>query len=290
MTNRCGKTEIWARTFCGLPCTNNTQCTGPDETCLKVFDNYCGSTYIQVDENYIRPTGKPTSRPTRKPTFKPTAEPTRTPTNTPTKKAPKTKPPTNAPTTRPSLSPTGAPTTLSPTNAPTTLAPTTLRPTIGCQSRTFTSGPINLLVPDASAAGITHSINVNLPPASTISNMRVTINLSHTYMADLDINLKAPNGNVLNLFNLHGGSGDNMVNTVISSQGTNALSTGAAPFTGTFRATGSLNRGPTPYLSNVATFAGLYSVPSGTWILALRDTANGDTGPLTGWGITFDVC
>jgi subtilisin-like proprotein convertase family protein len=118
--------------------------------------------------------------------------------------------------------------------------------------------------------------------------MRVTINLSHTYMGDIDINLKAPNDKVLNLFNLHGGSGDNMVNTVISSQGTNALSN--APFTGTFRATGSLNVGPTGYKSNAATFAGLYSVPSGTWILFLRDTVSADVGRLTRWDITFDSC
>ena len=118
--------------------------------------------------------------------------------------------------------------------------------------------------------------------------MRVTINLSHTWMGDIDINLKAPNDKVLNLFNLHGGSGDNMVNTVISSQGTNALSN--APFTGTFRATGSLNVGPTGYKSNAATFADLYSVPSGTWILFLRDTVSADVGRLTRWDITFDSC
>jgi subtilisin-like proprotein convertase family protein len=109
-------------------------------------------------------------------------------------------------------------------------------------------------------------------------------------MADIDVNLKAPNGKALNLFYLHGSSGDNMVNTVISSQGTTALSDSVAPFTGTFRATGSLNSGPTAYLSNVATFDGLYSVPSGTWILALRDSVNSDTGILTGWDISFDIC
>jgi subtilisin-like proprotein convertase family protein len=109
-------------------------------------------------------------------------------------------------------------------------------------------------------------------------------------MGDIDINLKAPNGYVLNLFNVHGGSGDNLVNTVISSQGTKAFSTGVAPFTDTFRATGSLNRGPTGYLSNVQSFAQLYSVPSGTWTLALVDSVPVDVGPLTRWDITFDIC
>ena len=158
------------------------------------------------------------------------------------------------------------------------------------QILTVSSGPINIHVPDNSAVGAYHSITVNLPAGAVICNVGVTINLSHTYMGDIDINLKAPNGYVLNLFNLHGGSGDNMVNTVISSQGTKALSTGVAPFTGTFMATGSLKRGPTAYKSNVASFADLYSVPSGTWTLALRDSVSVDVGPLTRWDITFELC
>jgi subtilisin-like proprotein convertase family protein len=161
---------------------------------------------------------------------------------------------------------------------------------MSCQSITFTSGPINVHVPDNSATGAAHSITLYLPAGAVIYNIGVTINFSHTYMGDIDINLKAPNGYVLNLFNVHGGSGDNLVNTVISSQGTNAFSTGVAPFTGTFRATGSLNRGPTGYLSNVQSFAQLYSVPSGTWTLALVDSLPVDVGPLTRWDITFDVC
>jgi hypothetical protein len=39
-------------------------------------------------------------------------------------------------------------------------------------------------------------------------------------MGDISINLKAPNGQVLNLLNNDGGSGKNLVNTVFSSQGT----------------------------------------------------------------------
>jgi hypothetical protein len=87
---------------------------------------------------------------------------------------------------------------------------------------------------------------------AVITNLRVKINLTHTWMSDMEINLKAPNGKVLNLFNRHGEMGDNMVNTVISSQGTAALSTGVPPFTGgTFMATtATTNVGPTGYLSN----------------------------------------
>jgi hypothetical protein len=85
------------------------------------------------------------------------------------------------------------------------------------------------------------------------------------------INLKAPNGQVLNLFNQHGGLGDNLTNTVVSSTGTTAFTSGSAPFTGTFAATAASGQGPTGYTSNAANFAALYSTPNGNWVLAMRD-------------------
>jgi len=104
------------------------------------------------------------------------------------------------------------------------------------------------------------------------------------------INLKAPNGKVLNLFRRHGARGDNLVDTVISSQGTIALSTGVAsdaPFTGTFKATAASGVGPTGYLSDAASFDELYTIPSGNWTLAMRDTNVTDAGTLTSWEIEF---
>ncbi|MBK6380699.1 MAG: proprotein convertase P-domain-containing protein [Chitinophagaceae bacterium] len=64
--------------------------------------------------------------------------------------------------------------------------------------------------------------------------MSVKLNLTHTYIADMVIVLKAPNGNVFNLdavINRTGGAGANFVNTVISSSGTTLLSAGAPPYT-----------------------------------------------------------
>ena len=75
-------------------------------------------------------------------------------------------------------------------------------------TQTATSGTISVTVPDASAVGATHTIPVTLPTGAVINNMRVTLNMTHTWISDMVINLKAPNGQVLNLFNQHGGSGD----------------------------------------------------------------------------------
>ena len=155
-------------------------------------------------------------------------------------------------------------------------------------TQTASSGTISVSVPDASAAGATHTIPVNLPTGAVINNMRVTMNMTHTWISDMVINLKAPNGQVLNLFNQHGGSGDNLTNTVISSTGTTAFTSGSAPFTGTFAATAASGQGPTGYTSNAANFAALYSTPNGNWVLAMQDLFLGDIGILTSWSISFD--
>ncbi len=155
-------------------------------------------------------------------------------------------------------------------------------------TQTASSGTISVSVPDASAAGATHTIPVNLPTGAVINNMRVTMNMTHTWISDMVINLKAPNGQILNLFNQHGGSGDNLVNTVVSSTGTTAFSSGSAPFTGTFAATAASGQGPTGNVSNAANFAALYSTPNGNWVLALRDLFGGDLGVLTSWSISID--
>jgi subtilisin-like proprotein convertase family protein len=150
------------------------------------------------------------------------------------------------------------------------------------------SGTISVSVPDASAVGATSTIPVTLPAGAIITNMRVTLNLTHTWISDMVINLRAPNGQILNLFNGHGGNGDDLVNTVISSTGTASLASGTAPFTGTFAATAAIGVGPTGNASTAANFAALYGTPNGNWVLALRDLFGGDLGTLTGWNLSID--
>ena len=150
------------------------------------------------------------------------------------------------------------------------------------------SGTISISVPDASAVGATATIPVTLPTGAVINNMRVTLNMTHTWISDMVINLKAPNGQVLNLFNQHGGSGDDLVNTIVSSTGTTSFASGTPPYTGTFAATAAIGQGPTGYTSNAANFAALYSTPNGNWVLAMRDLFGGDLGLLTSWSISFD--
>merc|ERR1719253_2225304 len=44
---RCGPSEVYARTFCGTPCTTAADCDG-GEPCWTVQTNYCGSAYTDV--------------------------------------------------------------------------------------------------------------------------------------------------------------------------------------------------------------------------------------------------
>ncbi|RYZ27538.1 MAG: T9SS type A sorting domain-containing protein, partial [Sphingobacteriales bacterium] len=126
-----------------------------------------------------------------------------------------------------------------------------------------------------------------VPAGAQVTGIKVTLNLTHTYVSDMIINLKAPNGKILNLFNTKGGSGDNLLNMVISSAGTTSIPGTGAPYTNTYRPDAANGVGPTGFISNVASFADLYSVGNGDWTLGLRDVFNGDLGTLTSWSITI---
>jgi len=102
----------------------------------------------------------------------------------------------------------------------------------------------------------------------------VMINIVHTWDADLDITLIAPDGSSIDLSSDNGGSGDNYTNTIFSSTGTTPITSGSAPFTGTY----------TPE----APFSGLTGSADGVWTLSIYDDASGDTGSLLDWNINFD--
>ncbi|HMK26709.1 MAG TPA: GEVED domain-containing protein [Chitinophagaceae bacterium] len=176
---------------------------------------------------------------------------------------------------------------------------------------TFTSGAISVQIPDLIGppaspaavcdAGINHSIPVALPLGSVITRMDVKLNITHTYVGDLKIVLKAPNNSVLNL-DYHksgtGTAGANFVNTIFSSAGVNSVGSGAAPgYTGIWKADASIGAGsfadlsgsgPTGFPPTVTTFPALWTgTINGNWTLAINDAQEwaGDIGTLTNWSI-----
>jgi subtilisin-like proprotein convertase family protein len=152
------------------------------------------------------------------------------------------------------------------------------------------SGSISVGVPDATAGGAATTLAISgIPSTATITSMSVRMNVTHTWVNDLVINLRAPNGRVLNLFNRKGGFAEqNLVNTVVSSASATPIPATGAPFTGTYAADAGQGVGATAHPSDAAGFADLYSVPNGNWILSLRDYVFFDAGTLTNWTITIN--
>lgn len=169
-------------------------------------------------------------------------------------------------------------------------ATTALSVTNLIETTTASSGTINQSIPNNNSGGTTHSLAVaGIPSNAVIRNVRVTMNVSHGEVSELIMNLKAPNGNIINLANRpSGGNGDNFTNTVVASDGTTTFASSSSPFTGTYAADKTLSLGPTGNLSNTNNFANLYSVPNGNWTLIARDIGVFNSGSISNWSITIE--
>ena len=93
--------------------------------------------------------------------------------------------------------------------------------------------------------------------------------------SDLRVFLRGPDGTVIELFSNIGGTGHNFVNTVLDDAGGQLITTGTAPFTGTYRPVGNLSliEG-----KNV----------TGTWTLEVHDTVKNQTGTVTSWSLIIE--
>ncbi|MES2704592.1 MAG: Ig-like domain-containing protein, partial [Bacteroidota bacterium] len=142
-------------------------------------------------------------------------------------------------------------------------------------------------VPDATAGGAIGNVTVSgIPSHASVADISVLLNsVTMTFVGDLSFNIVAPNGNNLNLFNQHGGTGDNFVNTNVTSLGGTAFAASAAPYTGAYSATAASGIGPTGFLSNVTTWTPLYSILNGTWQLAARDWTTTDIATVNSWAV-----
>lgn len=117
-----------------------------------------------------------------------------------------------------------------------------------------TSTP-NRAIPENDAAGITDTITV--PEALTISSLKVSIDVTHTYRGDLNATLTTPWGTVIELHPK--GRGGNAHDLKVTYDETT--------------------------LPALATLRGRNA--QGTWTLMVRDLAPGDTGQLNAW--TLDL-
>jgi len=107
---------------------------------------------------------------------------------------------------------------------------------------------------------------LNIIPFGTIVDLNFKMEtLLHTYDGDITFSITSPSGVEVVLSNRHGSSGENYINTVFDDSASASISTGSAPFTGSFRP-------ETP----LSVYNG--TEVHGKWILKVNDQAGSDTG------------
>jgi subtilisin-like proprotein convertase family protein len=144
-----------------------------------------------------------------------------------------------------------------------------------CPSCSTTTNSTVVPISTGSGGQVYTSI-INIPSGGNITDVNVTIDVTHTWDGDLDITLTSPVNTIVELSTGNGGSGDNYTNTVFDMDGANGpITGGTSPFTGSFIPEGDLS-----------TFNG--QDPLGDWTLTITDTANGDGGQLNFWSV--EIC
>ncbi|MCF8414610.1 MAG: CotH kinase family protein [Crocinitomicaceae bacterium] len=145
----------------------------------------------------------------------------------------------------------------------------------GLFAQTFTGGTGPILDNQTIDIPLTVSVPQTSINTTTFGVETICLNLTHTYLADLTIQIVAPDGTIKNLASGIGGGDDDMTNTCFNANATTSISAGTAPFTGTFipmGQMGAVNNGQNP---------------NGTWYLRVSDNYGADEGILIDWTLTF---
>ena len=116
--------------------------------------------------------------------------------------------------------------------------------------------------------GVTSALEVT--SIGTICDLDVKLDIRHAWDEDLDVNLVGPDGTEVLLFSDVGGMGDNFSCTVLDDDTSLAITEGSPPFTGRYRAEGSLSH-----------FNG--KSMTGTWVLKIADDEELMSGMLNSW-------
>ncbi len=103
-----------------------------------------------------------------------------------------------------------------------------------------------------------------------VEAVEVKIDISHTWTGDLVIRLRSPDGTEVLLVDRHGGFRDDFRGTVFRADAQTPITSGRAPFRGTFRPEGDFEQ-----FVDVAA--------EGAWTLEVEDRAQQDGGALNRW-------
>jgi len=125
------------------------------------------------------------------------------------------------------------------------------------------------------SANPTTSEPLTFTTVGVVTDVNITIDVTHTFDADLDMFLISPSGTSVELSTDNGGGGNDFTGTTFDDEATNPVTGGSAPFSGSFQPEGSLSD-----------FDG--ESVAGVWTLEITDDAGGDVGTLNSVSITIE--
>ncbi len=111
---------------------------------------------------------------------------------------------------------------------------------------------------------------------SQLTDVNVTLNLTHSFLADLDIYLVSPNGTRVELVTDLLSNEPLLTGTIFDDQARGSILTGSSPYTGRFRPEGSLLS-----LND--------ENPAGVWTLEITDDNRTDFGTLFSWSLNIQT-
>jgi subtilisin-like proprotein convertase family protein len=129
-------------------------------------------------------------------------------------------------------------------------------------------------IPDSNPTGASSIITIDSP--WNVLDADLLVNITHTYTGDLDLYLIAPDGTTVELSTDNGGSGQNYTNTLFDDDAPTSITTGSAPFTGSFQPEQPL-----------AVVIGLPA--AGAWTFKVVDDAGADIGTIDAWQLRLTV-
>lgn len=173
----------------------------------------------------------------------------------------------------------------------------TIEPILLCDDAGFVAG--TTFLPDGSGVSYSTSINIDcFPEGATLVNpanfLGVCMNIEHSYLGDLKIELIAPDGTTLNLLQYPNNGGGTFLGEPIDINSNTGPGVGydycfTTSATASIDSTG-LSTVPTGDYSTSAPFSNLMGVPlNGTWTLRITDNLAIDNGYIFSWFMKFGV-
>jgi subtilisin-like proprotein convertase family protein len=138
---------------------------------------------------------------------------------------------------------------------------------------------VPVAIPDNGGPAAISSIRLSEATPGLVRGVKVKLNIPHTYMGDLVVDLVGPNGVRVNLATNVGLNRNGFLGTTFDDAATllaSDLSNTANPQSGSYV--------PAGFLSS---FNGIR--PGGEWRIEVRDTANADVGTIVGWTLFLET-